>query len=139
MRLRAAQLSTVLHQGEMIALHDELIPFFRLNRLFEIDEAQDDPTQGLVVVVEVDGRQVGLLIDELLGQQQIVIKNLGESLHGIAGVSGGAIMPDGRVGLVLDITRVVRLASSARGDEAGSFASGVRAMGRSEDAESVPV
>jgi two-component system chemotaxis sensor kinase CheA len=61
-------------------------------------------------VVEDDGRRMGLLVDELLGQQQIVIKSLGELVRGIPGISGSAIMPDGRVGLILDVNGLLRLA-----------------------------
>ena len=108
-RPEARQISTVLKRGEMITLHDKLIPLFRLDRLFNIADAEPDPGRGIVVVVESDGRQAGLLSDELMGQQQIVIKSLGESLQGVPGVSGGAIMPDGQVGLILDVGGIVRL------------------------------
>jgi len=110
-RPRPQDLSTVLHRGEMLSLQGELIPLFRLAELFEIEGAQQDPTEGLVVVVEDEGRQIGLLTDELVGQQQIVIKTLGEALQGVRGISGGAIMPDGRVGLILDVGGLIRLAS----------------------------
>ena len=71
-----------------------------------------DPTQASVVVVEHEGKRFGLLIDELLGQQQIVIKSLGESMRGLEGIAGGAIMPDGRVGLILDLDSLIRFAGS---------------------------
>jgi two-component system chemotaxis sensor kinase CheA len=103
-------INTVTNKGETIYLRGELLPLFRLSRLFEIEDAVEDPAEGIVVVVESGGRKVGLLIDELLGQQQTVIKSLGETLRGIRGISGASIMSDGRVALIIDIDGVVRLA-----------------------------
>jgi two-component system chemotaxis sensor kinase CheA len=105
-------LSTVLQRGEMLALQGSLIPLFRLGRLFSVDGAEQDPTKSLVIIVEDDGERTGLVTDELLGQQQIVIKTLGETMRGIPGVSGGAIMPDGQVGLILDVGGLVKLANA---------------------------
>lgn len=110
-------LSSVLHRGEMITLQGKLIPLFRLSRLFEIEGAEQDPTKALVVVVENHMSQAGLMIDELIGTQQIVIKTLGETMGNIPGISGSAIMPNGRVGLILDVGGLVRLAN-AGADEA---------------------
>ena len=109
-RSRASELSSILGRGEMLSVHGKLLPLFRLDRLFSIDDAEQEATRSIAVIVEDEGRQIGLLIDELLGQQQIVIKSLGESMRGIPGISGGAIMPDGQVGLILDVGGLVRLA-----------------------------
>ncbi len=106
-----SELSRVFERGEMLYLQGKLIPLFRLATLFEIDDAATDPTRAIVVVVEEDRRQTGLLVDELIGSQQIVIKTLGEALGDIPGISGSAIMPNGRVGLILDVGGLVRLAN----------------------------
>jgi two-component system, chemotaxis family, sensor kinase CheA len=103
-------LSTVLGRGEMLSLQGKLIPLFRLSQLFDVEGAEQDPTHAIVVIVEDEGRQIGLLTDDLLGQQQIVIKSLGESMQGIPGLSGGAVMPDGHVGLILDVSGLAKLA-----------------------------
>ena len=112
-RPQATELSALPQQGEMLRLRDHLVPLIRLDRLFDIEYAQRDPTQGLVVVVEEAGQAIGLLTDEVLGQQRLVIRSLGESLRGIPGVSGGAILPDGQVGLILDVGGIIRLAGAA--------------------------
>lgn len=109
------QLSTVVNRGEMLKIQGRLLPLFRLVRLFGLHDAIDDMREGIVVVVEDEGRQTGILVDEILGQQQIVIKSLGEALQGIPGIAGGAIMPDGTVGLILDVGGLVRLANGAMG------------------------
>ncbi|QTA81686.1 Two component system histidine kinase, Hpt-family [Desulfonema limicola] len=106
-------ITTVLKRGEMLSLQGELIPLFRLGSLFEVEGAVEEISKAITVVVENDGQQTGLLVDELIGSQQIVIKTLGESLGNILGISGSAIMPDGRVGLILDVGGLVRLANSA--------------------------
>jgi two-component system chemotaxis sensor kinase CheA len=110
MRPEPGQVVTVLGQGEMLSLPDGVLPLFRLSSLFGTPEAIEDPTMGLVVVVEAEGRRAGLLTDELLGQQQIVIKSLRETLESAPGTAGAAIMPDGHVGLILDVGEVVKLA-----------------------------
>ena len=106
------KLPTVFEQAEMLQTEEGLIPLHRIHRLFDIPGAVSDPTQASVVVIEHEGKRVGLLIDELLGQQQIVIKSLGESMRGLEGIAGGAIMPDGRVGLILDLDSLIRFAGS---------------------------
>jgi two-component system chemotaxis sensor kinase CheA len=111
-RPEPSQLSTVLGRGQLLSHQGREIPLFRLDEVFHIGGAEKDPTKALAVVVEDDGRHVVLLVDELLGQQQIVIKSLGESVRGITGISGGAIMPDGKVGLILDVGGVIRLAQT---------------------------
>lgn len=116
-RPKREDLSTVLNRGEMLSLQGKLIPLFHLAELFDIEGAEKDPTQAQVVVVEENGRQIGLVTDELLGQQQIVIKSLGETLRDIPGLAGAAIMPDGRVGIILDVSGLVRLAGSDNGAE----------------------
>jgi len=112
--VRPAQedLSTVLNSGEMFSLHGELIPLFRMDSLFNISDAEQDPTKALVLVIEENGNQTCLLIDELIGRQQVVIKTLGESMRDIPGISGGAIMPNGRVGLILDVGDLVKFATT---------------------------
>ncbi|NUM52763.1 MAG: Hpt domain-containing protein [Candidatus Hydrogenedentes bacterium] len=108
-------LNTVVDRVEMLTLQGRHIPLFRLHRLFEIEGAETDPLNALVLILEDEGRQVGLMIDELLGQRQIVIKSLGDAMKGIDGIAGGAIMGDGTVGLIVDVGGVVRMAQNGAG------------------------
>jgi two-component system chemotaxis sensor kinase CheA len=110
LRPDATELSSVVGRGEMLRLQGKLLPMYRVGRLFEIPNSVADAMNGIVVVVEDEGRQMGLLIDDILGQQQIVIKSLGETMQDIPGIAGGAIMPDGNVGLILDVGGLVKLA-----------------------------
>ena len=112
-RPQAGDLSTCVRRGELLQQHGELMTLHRLDRVLDVPDAIQNPTEALVVVVEDEGRHVGLLVDELLGQQQVVIKSLGAAVGSIEGVSGGAILPDGRVGLIVDIGGMVRLAETS--------------------------
>ena len=109
-RPEAASLSTVGGRGEMVMLRGQLMPMLRLHRLFGVQGAVEQPVEGLLIVVQAEGRTCALLVDELLGQQQVVIKSLSQSMGSIPGVSGGAILGDGRVGLILDAAGVVKMA-----------------------------
>jgi two-component system chemotaxis sensor kinase CheA len=96
-------LKTVQNRGELIKVRDTFLPLIRLSRTLGIQPQQEQPWEALVVVVENEGRQQGLLVDDLLGKQEVVIKNLGEQLKNVEGVAGATILGDGRVGLILDI------------------------------------
>jgi len=100
---------TVKGKGEMVMARGNLIPMIRLDNLFGIEGDSQTPWDGLVVVVENKEEQRGLLLDELLGQEEIVIKSLGEALKRTKGLAGGAILGDGRVGLILDIAGLFEL------------------------------
>jgi chemotaxis protein histidine kinase CheA len=80
-----------------------------MDRLFDIDIGRNDSTEGLVVVIEGVGRKVALFVDDVLTQQQVVIKSLGNGLEKTPFVSGGAIMSDGTVGLILNVEEIASL------------------------------
>jgi len=107
-RPNADELRTALQKGEMVRLRGNLVPVIRLDRSLGVADAEQEPENGILVLVEDEGRQAALLVDELLGQQQIVIKSLGRALGEVRGVAGGAVMPDGRAGLILDIEGITR-------------------------------
>ncbi len=103
-------LPTIVGRGEIVMLRGKPIPMIRLHRMFNIHGAVEDPTEGLIVVVEEGKRQCALLVDELLGQRQVVAKSLGDGIGTVRGISGGAILGDGRVGLILDPSEIAELA-----------------------------
>ena len=111
-RVTKSEIRTIQHRGEFIKLQEELIPVFHLERVFSPESCRPTPEECLIVIIEDDGRKTGIIIDELLGQQQIVIKSLGDYLKEMPGIAGGAIMPDGTVGLILDVGSLVKLATS---------------------------
>ena len=89
------------------------MPVVRLHRVFAVPGAEEEPTEAITVLVEHDRRQVGLLVDELLGQQQVVIKSLESNVRHVAGVAGATVLGDGRVALILDVPEIVELARAA--------------------------
>ncbi|MCP4612595.1 MAG: chemotaxis protein CheA [Planctomycetes bacterium] len=113
------QLSSAQGRGEMVMVQGNLMPIIRLYRLFGIVPDTEDPTESLLVVVEDEDKKCCLLVDELLGQQQVVIKSLGDGLGKVKGVSGGAIMGDGKVSLILDIPNLIELANKIRIEKRG--------------------
>ncbi len=93
----------------MVRVRETLLPLVRLADLFGIPDAEVDATKGTVVVIEDDDRRIALQIDQLLGKQEVVVKSLGTALGEIPGVTGGAILGDGRVGLILDAHGLLEL------------------------------
>ncbi|MBN2126374.1 MAG: chemotaxis protein CheA [Deltaproteobacteria bacterium] len=104
------QYATIEGKGEMILSRGSLIPLIRLDRIFEVQGDCEVPWEGLVVAVESDGEKRCLLLDELLGKEEVVIKSLGEGLKETKGIAGGAIMGDGTVGLILDMAGLFEIA-----------------------------
>ncbi|MFZ5570777.1 MAG: chemotaxis protein CheA [Thermodesulfobacteriota bacterium] len=100
---------TVSGKGEMFSFRGELVPLIRLSRVFDMPGDTENPWDGLVVAVEHKGLKRGLVLDELLGKEEVVIKNLGETFSRVKGVSGGAILGDGRIGLILDMESLIEL------------------------------
>ena len=103
------QCHTVEGKKEMVSNRDMLIPLIRLDEMCEMPSRHIQPWEGLVVVVESKSEKRGLLIDELLGKGEYVIKTLGGTLENVPGFSGGAILSDGKVGLILDVPGIVEL------------------------------
>jgi two-component system chemotaxis sensor kinase CheA len=106
----AEALSTVVGRGETVIFKGKVMPIFRLYRLFNIKEAVEDPTRGLLIIIGDGNQRCALLVDELVGQQQVVAKSLGDGIGNVQGISGGAILGDGRVGLILDSQGIAALA-----------------------------
>jgi two-component system chemotaxis sensor kinase CheA len=99
----------VVNKGETIKVMGQLLPLVRLYDLFGIEPVKKDPWDSIVVVVEGENRTKCLLVDEIIGKAEVVIKSLGAGLKHIKGVSGGAILGDGRIGLILDPEGVFEL------------------------------
>jgi two-component system chemotaxis sensor kinase CheA len=108
------QLSTAVGRGEMVMLRGNPLPLFRLHELFGVRGAVEDPCQALVVVLHDGASACALLVDELLSQQQVVAKSLGPAVGQVEAISGGAILGDGRVGLILDPSSLISLARQRR-------------------------
>jgi two-component system chemotaxis sensor kinase CheA len=95
-------------RDRLVRVRDEYVPLISLHSLFRVAGPAREPQQGIVVILEAEGRKIALLVDALVGQQQVVIKNLETNYRRVFGVSGATILGDGRVALILDAAALVR-------------------------------
>ncbi|MFM8272216.1 MAG: chemotaxis protein CheW [Gemmata sp.] len=108
-RPRPSEVRTVGGRGEVVNVRGEVIPLLRLHQLFGRKARETDPCRGLVVLVEDGGKTHALLVDELLGQMQAVVKSLDANFRRVEGLAGATILGDGRVAMILDIHGLIQL------------------------------
>ncbi|MBS1229234.1 MAG: cheA [Proteobacteria bacterium] len=106
------QISTISESGRVVHVRGDYLPLLALHQLFHIEPRTVDPSQGIVVTLDVDGGKVALWVDALLGQHQVVVKSLERNYRKVRGVSGATIMGDGTVALILDAAALVSLSRS---------------------------
>jgi two-component system chemotaxis sensor kinase CheA len=111
LQIKAGGVSRLSGAGELIAFRGDYLPLVRLHERFGFEPRSRAVEEGLVVVVEGDGQRVGLFVDELRGQQQVVIKSLETNYGQVPGVSGATILGDGSVALILDVPGLIRSTS----------------------------
>ncbi len=109
LRAKPKLVNSLAGSAQVYRLRDEYIPILRLYDLFGITPRTTQLEQGLLVMVEGDGQKIGLFVDELLSQQQIVIKSLESNYKKVEGISGATILGDGSVALILDVAGLIRL------------------------------
>jgi two-component system chemotaxis sensor kinase CheA len=111
-RIRPGEVSRLAGGGELFSMRNEYLPVIRLYELFGVEARSTDFTQGLLVIVEADGKKAGLYVDDLLGQQQIVIKSLAAHYRKVEGISAATILGDGSVAMILDVAGLIAMAHS---------------------------
>ena len=111
MQLKTSNVSRLSGRGEVFSFRGDYLPIIRLHELYGVEPHTRNLQEGLVVVAEGEGRRVGLFVDDLLGQQQVVIKSLEANYGHVEGVSGATILGDGSVALILDVPGIIRAAS----------------------------
>jgi len=117
-RPQPADVKTVLGgRGEVFMLRGEQLPLLRLSRLFHAAGAVEDPFQGIVVVTESDGHRFGMLVDDVLGQQQVVVKSIEHNYRRVESIMGATILGDGRVAFIVDVAELHRMATRRRSAE----------------------
>jgi two-component system, chemotaxis family, sensor kinase CheA len=112
LQIKQGSLNRVAGRGEVFVFRGDYVPVIRLHDLFGVEPRSRELDEGLIVIVEGDGRRVGLFVDDLLGQQQVVIKSLESNYGHIDGVSGATILGDGSVALILDLPGIIRRAGT---------------------------
>ncbi|MFC7461498.1 chemotaxis protein CheA [Hydrogenophaga defluvii] len=108
-QVKAGDINTVAQGGQLVKVREEYMPVIEIDRIFQVPrDGDNNGANSLMVVVESDGSRVALMVDELLGQQQVVIKNLESNYKKVPNISGATILGDGRVALILDTSGLVR-------------------------------
>lgn len=112
LRPEQGRYSSVVNKGEMINVRGKLMPLVRLHNLFSIEPQYRQPWEALVMVMDSDGKSKCVMVDEILGKEEVVVKGLSEGVRSCRGVSGGAILGDGNIGLILDPEGIFDLSES---------------------------
>ena len=107
-QVQPGMVKTIGNSGRVVEVRQEYMPVIELEQVFNVPRFDFEHVSSIMVVVEAEGGRVALLVDELLGQQQVVVKNLEANYRKITDVSGATIMGDGRVALILDVGSLVR-------------------------------
>jgi two-component system chemotaxis sensor kinase CheA len=108
LQVEPGMVKTIGGSGRVVEVRGEYMPVLDLEAVFEVPRFDFEHQSNIMVVVEAEGGRIALLVDELLGQQQVVVKNLEANYRRVTDVSGATIMGDGRVALILDVGSLVR-------------------------------
>ncbi len=108
-QVRDGMVRTIGGNGRVVQVRDEYMPVIDLERVFDVPRFDFEHVSDIMVVAEAEGGRVALLVDELLGQQQVVVKNLEANYRRVQHVSGATILGDGKVALILDVGSLVRV------------------------------
>ena len=111
----AVDIKGISGQGQVIKVRGEYLPLIPLYQMFGIVPVHVDPARGILVILESDGRRAALFVDELVGQQQVVVKNLESNYRKVAGISGATILGDGGVSLIIDVAALLRSSQQLSG------------------------
>ncbi len=107
MQLNGAKISTIAEKYSILTVRDQSVPLVRLDKMLGLPCSFEESEKGIIVVVQDGPHSAALSVDEVLGQQQVVIKQLGHNMDSCKGVAGGAIMPDGQIGIILDVHGII--------------------------------
>ena len=107
-QIKPTDINTLAQGAQVVKVRDEYMPVIELERVFQVPRFEHSGASPIMVVVEADGQRVALMVDELLGQQQVVFKNLESNYRRVPNVSGATILGDGKVALILDTSSLVR-------------------------------
>ena len=107
---KAELIKTVVGKGELINVRGTYIPMVRLYEVFASEPEYTDPKEAILLILETEGERVAVMVDEILGQQQVVIKSMEQNFRKVEGVAGATILGDGRVGFIVDVRGVLEIA-----------------------------
>ena len=107
---KAGAIKTVVGKGELINVRDTYLPMMRMYEVFSLQPEYTEPTKAILLILETEGERVAVMVDEILGQQQVVIKSMEQNFRKVAGVAGATILGDGTVGFILDVRGMLEIA-----------------------------
>ncbi len=107
---KAGAIKTVVGKGELINVRETYLPMMRMYEVFSLQPEYTDPTKAILLILETEGERVAVMVDEILGQQQVVIKSMEQNFHKVDGIAGATILGDGTVGFILDIRGLLEIA-----------------------------
>jgi len=107
---KADAIKTVVGRGELINVRDTYLPMMRMYEVFSLQPEYTEPTKAILLILETEGERVAVMVDEILGQQQVVIKSMEQNFRKVAGVAGATILGDGTVGFILDVRGMLEIA-----------------------------
>jgi two-component system chemotaxis sensor kinase CheA len=116
----AEDIYTVANGERVVRVRGEYLPLVALHNVFSVEGARTEPTQGIVTIMQTEGRRFAMLIDELVGQQQVVVKNLETNYRKVHGISAATILGDGSVALIVDVAALNRESRAQHGSHAHS-------------------
>jgi two-component system chemotaxis sensor kinase CheA len=108
-----SSINNVGGHSDVLQLRDEYVPIVQLHELFSVNVEDTIDDDKIIVVVETDGEKIGVVVDELLGQQQVVIKSLEENFKKVEGISGATILGDGTVALIVDVSGLSKMSGTS--------------------------
>lgn len=106
------EIKSVTGKGESVRIRGEYLNLFRLSKLFNIKNDVKDPTKGILIVLKDEDKKICLLVDEIIGQQQAVVKSLEDNYTNVQGIAGATILGDGRVAMIIDVSSLIKIAFS---------------------------
>jgi two-component system chemotaxis sensor kinase CheA len=106
---KASAIKTVVGKGELLDVRNTYLPMMRLYEAFSLQPEYTDPTKAILLILETEGEQVAVMVDEILGQQQVVIKSMEKNFRKIDGIAGATILGDGTVGFILDVRGLIEM------------------------------
>ncbi|MEO8045806.1 MAG: chemotaxis protein CheA [Nitrospirota bacterium] len=107
---KAGAMKTVVGKGELINVRETYLPMMRMYEVFSLQPEYTDPTKAILLILETEGERVAVMVDEILGQQQVVIKSMEQNFRKVDGIAGATILGDGTVGFILDIRGLLEIA-----------------------------
>jgi two-component system chemotaxis sensor kinase CheA len=107
---KAGAIKTVVGKGELINVRETYLPMMRMYEVFSLQPEYTDPTKAILMILETEGERVAIMVDEILGQQQVVIKSMEQNFRKVDGIAGATILGDGTVGFILDIRGLLEIA-----------------------------